>query len=370
MLTRKEKARQLLHAMTEIEDRYIAEAAPENTEHSAASEGAVETATLVQMKHADVEKMNMDAQKEAEAPAKADMPDEDHHSEPKVLYMKPQKRWKPMGIIAAAAVLVIGFGAYMKTEKASNSMAPVAFVTGRSDMARAIDGEVESAAVDADQGSAGAGAMGRSSRTETGTAPDLAAVENEPEMAVEAAPYADSDTKEVDGSARMKSSVTETGAAPEAASPDAPMSMQMANPWSDFDSLEEAEADAGVEITLPKSYQGFNHRIYRSMQGEMLEVIYQDADGQEGFRIRKSHDAGDISGDYNSYAQKKTLEIGDRFVETRGNGDEISVASWSSLSLNLSYAICVAEDQHFTEDDIRSLVEAIDPDLRNQKTPQ
>ena len=85
MLTREEKARQLLHAMTEIEDRYIAEAAPENTEHSAASEGAVETATLVQMKHADVEKMNMDAQKEAEAPAKADIPDEDRHSDPKVL---------------------------------------------------------------------------------------------------------------------------------------------------------------------------------------------------------------------------------------------------------------------------------------------
>ena len=67
MLTREEKARQLLYAMTEIEDRYIAEAAPENTEHSAASEGAVETATLVQMKHADVEKTKMDAQKEAEA---------------------------------------------------------------------------------------------------------------------------------------------------------------------------------------------------------------------------------------------------------------------------------------------------------------
>ena len=31
MLTREEKARRLLHAMTEIEYRYIAEAAPENT---------------------------------------------------------------------------------------------------------------------------------------------------------------------------------------------------------------------------------------------------------------------------------------------------------------------------------------------------
>ena len=315
MVTREEKARQLLHAMTEIDDRYIAEAAPENTEHSAASE--------------------------------------------KVLYMKPQKRWKPMGIIAAAAVLVIGFGAYIKTEKASNSMAPVAFVTGGTDRTRALDGESESAAAGADQNSAGAGAMGRSARMETGGDLGVTAAENEPEMAAEAAPYADQGTMEVDGNTQMKSAVTETGAAPEAASADAPMSMQIANPWSEFDSLEEAEADAGVEITLPESYQGFNHRIYRSMQGEMLEVIYQDADGQEGFRIRKSRGSEDISGDYNSYTQKKTLEIGDRVVEIRGNGDEISVATWNSLSLNLSYAICVAEDQHFTEDDIRSLVKTI-----------
>ena len=352
MLTREEKARQLLHAMTEIDDRYIAEAAPENTEHSAALEEAVKTETGVPMKHADVEKTKMDVS------------DEDHHSEPKVLYMKPQKRWKPMGIIAAAAVLVIGFGAYMKTEKASNSMAPVAFVTGGTDRTRALDGEAESAAAGDDQDSAGAAAMGNSSRMETGADPGVAAVENEPEMAAEAAPYADQGTMEVNGSARMKSAVTETGATPEeAASSDAPMSMQIANPWSEFDPLEEAEADAGVEITLPESYQGFDHRIYRAMHRQMIEVIYQDADGQEGFRIRKSHDVGDISGDYNSYAQKKTLEIGDRVVETRGNGDEISVATWGNHSLNLSYAICVAEDQYFTEDDIRSLVEAIDPDL-------
>lgn len=314
MVTREEKARQLLHAMTEIDDRYIAEAAPENTEHSAASEEAVKSEMIVPMKHADVEK------------TKTDVPDEDHHSEPKVLYMKPQKRWKPMGIIAAAAVLVIGFGAYMKTEKASNSMAPVAFSAGaESEMARAVEDGQKSAAAGADQGTA-------------------------------------------DGNARMKSSVTETGAAPEAASADAPMSMQIANPWSEFDTLEEAESDAGIEIELPESYQGFNHRIYRSMHRQMIEVIYQDADGREGFRIRKSRDFGDISGDYTRYDQEKTLEIGDRFVETRGNGDEISVARWGNLSLNLSYAICAAEDQHFTESDIRSLVEDIDPDIRETGT--
>ncbi len=363
MVTREEKARQLLHAMTEIDDRYIAEAAPENTEHSAALEGAAKAETVVPIKQADVEKTKTVVQKDAKESAKTVVPDEDHHSEPKVLYMKPQKRWKPMGIIAAVAVLVIGFGAYMKTEKASNSMAPVAFVTGETDMMRALDGEGESAAAGADQDSAGAGVMERSARMETGGDLGVAAAENEPEMAAEVAPYADQGTMEVDGNTRMKSAVTETGAAPEAASSDAPMGMQIANPWSDFNTLEAAEADADVELTLPESYQHFDHRIYRAMHGEMIEVIYQDADGQEGFRIRKSCGSEDISGDYTSYAQEKTLTSGGRSVTIRGNGDTISVATWSNHSLNLSYAICVAEDQHFTEADIRSLVEAIDPDL-------
>lgn len=249
----------------------------------------------------------------------------------------------------------------MKTEKASNSMAPVAFVTGGSDMARAIDGEDERAATGADQDATGAAAMERSSRMETGVDPGVAAAEGDPEMAAEAAPYADQGPKEVDGSARMKSAVTETGAAPEAASSDAQERMQIANPWSEFDSLEEAEADADVEIALPESYQRFDHRIYRAMRGEMLEVIYQDADGQEGFRIRKSRGSEDISGDYTSYAQKKTLAIHGRSVETRGNNDEISTAIWNST--DDSYAICIAEDQHFTEEDIRNLVEAIDPSI-------
>ena len=86
MVTREEKARQLLHAMTEIDDRYIAEAAPENTEHSAALEGAVKTETVVSIKQADVEKTKTDVQKDAKESAKTDVPDEDHHSEPKVLY--------------------------------------------------------------------------------------------------------------------------------------------------------------------------------------------------------------------------------------------------------------------------------------------
>ena len=357
-MTREEKASQLLHAMSEIDDRYIEEAAPENTERNVASEDEVNTPSAVTMERPAVEKPSTEATKDTEA-TRTSAADEDRHAEPKVLYMKPKKRWKPMGIIAAAAVLVIGFGAYMKTEKAGNSMAPVAFVTDGTDRTRAIDSEAESAAAGTDQDSAGTGAMARSSRMETGADPGVAAAENAPEMAAGAAPYTDQGTMEVDGSARMKSSMTETGAAPEAASADAPMSMQIANPWSDFNTLEEAEADAGVEITLPEGYQGFDHRIYRAMHGEMIEVIYQDVDGQEGFRIRKSRGSDDISGDYTVYAQTKTLEIGDYSVETRGNGDEISVATWTNLSQNLSYAICVAEDQHFTEDDIRSLVETI-----------
>ena len=360
-MTREEKASRLLHAMSDIDDRFIEEAAPKTIPYITASEDDVKTTSTAPSEHVDAVKTRMEARNETENHGKPKSPEDDHRTEPTVIYMKPQRGWKPMGIIAAAAVLVIGFGAYMKTEKASNAMAPVAFVTGAgSDMARAVDGEDESSDAVADQGTVGH-AKEKSLRMETSADSGVAAAENDQEMVAEAAPYSDELSGNVDSRARTKSAMTETDAAPEEASSDASMGMQILNPWRDFDSLEEAEADAGIQIELPDIYQNFNDHIYRSMHGEMLEIIYQDAEGQEGFRIRKSRGSEDISGDYTSYAQKKTLAIHGRSVETRGNNDEISTAIWNST--DDSYAICIAEDQHFTEEDIRNLVEAIDPSI-------
>ncbi len=47
------------------------------------------------------------------------------------------------------------------------------------------------------------------------------------------------------------------------------------NPWNTFDTLEEAEACADVEITIPDQIDGYDVLIYQAIQGEILEIIYQ-----------------------------------------------------------------------------------------------
>ena len=73
------------------------------------------------------------------------------------------------------------------------------------------------------------------------------------------------------------------------------------NPWSDWDSMEEAESVTGFSFGLPEviadSYTAI--RI-RTLNSELIEVVYRD----ESFEVcvRKQKGEGqDISGDYNEY---------------------------------------------------------------------
>ena len=129
------------------------------------------------------------------------------------------------------------------------------------------------------------------------------------------------------------------------------------NPWNTFGTLDEAEACADVEITIPDQIDGYDVLIYQAIQGEILEIIYQNADGEEGLRIRKSSypdgsGMPDISGDYNSYSQHSTLksiQVGSGTdgqtvnVKLAGDHDIVKNSIWSAkagaASTNYAYAI-------------------------------
>ena len=85
---------------------------------------------------------------------------------------------------------------------------------------------------------------------------------------------------------------------------DAEVTTQMAligNPWSDWDSLEEAESAVGFSFGIPETIADtYNATAFRTMNNEMIEVIYHDEDSE--MRVRKQKGEGeDISGDYNEY---------------------------------------------------------------------
>ena len=120
--------------------------------------------------------------------------------------------------------------------------------------------------------------------------------------------------------------------------------MQIPDPFTEYASLEDAQRDAGFDITLPETVAGSDSCVYRVLQdeenGSMLEVIYQSS-GQETGRIRKAEGSGDISGDYNEYDEVKQENEGGMDVTLSGGSDGYVLAVWEND--DCTYAISLRE---------------------------
>lgn len=105
--------------------------------------------------------------------------------------------------------------------------------------------------------------------------------------------------------------------------------VQIANPFQECADLSEAAQIAGFSVTTPDSCVGSSDKVIQAVQGDMIEVIYQDNTGNELARIRKGIGTDEISGDYNLYENDSTQEIDGKTVHIRGNGTLIYVADWT-----------------------------------------
>ena len=74
---------------------------------------------------------------------------------------------------------------------------------------------------------------------------------------------------------------------------------QIPNPWTDYASLDEAEAAAGFDLAIPDAVDGCSEKQFRALDADgdkMIEVIYASGE-DEIVRIRKAPGAEDITGD-------------------------------------------------------------------------
>lgn len=113
-------------------------------------------------------------------------------------------------------------------------------------------------------------------------------------------------------------------------------STQIPNPFSEYESLEQAEQMAGFSLIAPDAINKSTSRIYRAMKDGMLEVVYQNGEDQTA-RIRKAPGAADISGDYSIYAQVDTVAVGDLQVTMKGENNKVALAIWTDGSY--TYAV-------------------------------
>lgn len=132
-------------------------------------------------------------------------------------------------------------------------------------------------------------------------------------------------------------------------------SVQIPNPFIPCATLQAAADIAGFSLDAPDAYGAYDHTTIQAIEGEMIEVIYEDASETEGLRIRKGVGTDPISGDYNRYDSEETQTIAGVSVSIRKNGDLIFVAEWTDGG----YAHSITSENGLTADELETLVSQI-----------
>lgn len=129
---------------------------------------------------------------------------------------------------------------------------------------------------------------------------------------------------------------------------------QIPNPWTDYASLDEAEATAGFDLAIPDAVDGCSEKQFRAMDADgdkMIEVIYASGE-DEIARIRKAPGAEDISGDCNAYAEQTELTSRDAAVTMKGADGLVQLAIWQAAG----YTYAVSVENGLTADAMAELV--------------
>ena len=128
----------------------------------------------------------------------------------------------------------------------------------------------------------------------------------------------------------------------------------MPNPYTDHDTLKEAEEDAGFKIQIPDEIRGVKAAAFRNMGTELLEVIYYDGENEVA-RVRKGTGAKDISGDYVIYSEVKTVEMGEKSVTIKKEAEGCYLAVWNDGD----YSYSVSVETPFSQEEMTGLVEQV-----------
>jgi hypothetical protein len=69
----------------------------------------------------------------------------------------------------------------------------------------------------------------------------------------------------------------------------------------------------------------------------MIELVYTDKNGKEGYRFRQGYGTGDVSGVDKKFDEEKDYKMGSVIVHTRGSNGRISIASYTDGKLSYAF---------------------------------
>lgn len=135
--------------------------------------------------------------------------------------------------------------------------------------------------------------------------------------------------------------------------PSSMSAVQLPSPFTSHTTLAEAAKVVGFELTVPEKAGGSPRRDIETMSGEMIQVFYGNDENE--ICVRKEAGSGDISGDYNQYAQSKTVEVNGFSVTMRGENGLVMVAIWE----NSGYTYAVTSGAGMSAAAMTALIQSV-----------
>ncbi len=129
--------------------------------------------------------------------------------------------------------------------------------------------------------------------------------------------------------------------------------VQIPNPFVDYNTLADAAAVTGFDLTVPDTIQGYEERVIQVMGESMIQVLYSNQDNN--VCIRKAAGNEDISGDYTEYSHIQTVDVDGRNVTMKGNDGKIMVAIWDSNG----YTYVVGSSAGMDSENMTTIIQAV-----------
>lgn len=125
---------------------------------------------------------------------------------------------------------------------------------------------------------------------------------------------------------------------------------QIPNPLTEHETLADLAKAVGFDVTLPTLDKDYKETAFLDISGTIADVRFADDEDTVSFRKAKGTD--DISGDYNTYKENKTITVKGVSVSVKGN-DGINTATWQKDGFTYSFS----SDKAMTQD---ALIQAIE----------
>ena len=112
--------------------------------------------------------------------------------------------------------------------------------------------------------------------------------------------------------------------------------LQLANPWTEYLSLAEAEVACGLVFPMPEIIaESYVTESFRVMDGQLLEVKYRDGDFPVTVRMQAG-EGQDLSGVYGEFENIQTFETDGASITVRYiNGGIVQLISKDGYSYSL-----------------------------------